>query len=264
MEVLLADAGAQMCSFIPTITPLSLQAGSQLRVLSCTFDRQAYHDALYATLGVAQPAQIMGAVVKRKAEYLAGRYLCRLLLQAEGQAGQVAIGPHRQPLWPAGWLGSITHSGNRAVAALWPDRGDRVLGLDLEHWIPAATASVIQSRITLPGELDGLVAHWSHGRLLTLAFSAKESLYKALFARVGHFFDFHCAQLCAVDDLSHRFTLRLNQDLAEGLLQGKQFAGGFSAGAQQLLTWIACSESTAAAAVDVHLPIDGELERHSL
>ncbi|WP_284079373.1 4'-phosphopantetheinyl transferase family protein [Herbaspirillum aquaticum] len=241
MEVLLSDAGTQMRSFIPTITPLSLETGSQLRVLTCTFDREAYHDGLYAALGMAQPAQIMGAVVKRKAEYLAGRYLCRLLLQVEGQEGQVAIGPQRQPVWPVGWQGSITHSGNRVVVALWPDRTGRLLGLDLEHWMPTATASTVQSRIILPDELDGLAAHWPSERLLTLAFSAKESLYKALFARVGHFFDFHCAQLCAVDDLSHRFTLRLNQDLGEDLLQGKQFTGGFFAGARQLLTWIACT-----------------------
>lgn len=241
MGVLLSGAGTPAPDFIPTVTPLSLEAGSQLRVLSCTFDREAYHDALYEVLGVAQPVQITDAVVKRKAEYLAGRYLCRLLLQAGGQAGQVAIGPQRQPLWPAGWLGSITHSGNRAVAALWPDRAGRVLGLDLEHWIPAATASAIQSHITLPGELDGLAAHWSRERLLTLAFSSKECLYKALFPGVGRFFDFHCAKLCAIDEVENRFTLMLTTDLAVGLVRGEMISGRYSMETQRLLTWIACS-----------------------
>lgn len=244
MGVLLSGADTPAPGFIPTITPLSLETGSQLRALSCTFDRESYHDALYEALGVAQPAQITGSVVKRKAEYLAGRYLCRLLLQAVGQSGQVAIGPQRQPLWPAGWLGSITHSGNRAVAALWPDRGGRVLGLDLEHWMPAATASALQSRITLPGELDGLAAHWSRESLLTLAFSSKECLYKALFPRVGRFFDFHCAKLCAVDEVENRFTLMLTTDLAVGFARGELIAGRYSMEARQLLTWIACSHWT--------------------
>ncbi|MEW9905918.1 MAG: hypothetical protein AB2990_00800 [Candidatus Symbiodolus clandestinus] len=48
------------------------------------------------------------AVPKRQAEYLAGRYLSRLLFTEQGlNLIQIPSGAHRQPLWPIGWLGSI-------------------------------------------------------------------------------------------------------------------------------------------------------------
>lgn len=227
--------------FLSQVRAVSLSASSELRVLSCTFDIASYQDGLFDVLGVACPAQVSGAVAKRKAEFLAGRYLCRLLLEAEGLPGQVAIGSQRQPMWPAGWLGAITHSTTSAMVALWPSHAGRVLGMDIESWIPIATAQSIESQITLPGELDGLGLSLPREHLLTLAFSAKESLYKALFARVGAFFDFHAAQLVEVDKVNSRFSLLLTQPLAGGFVAGDCFTGGYLAGPQQVLTWLADS-----------------------
>lgn len=72
----------------------------------------------------------------------------------------------------------------------------------------AETASEVRAHVTLPGELDAIPVS-SVPRALTLLFSAKEALYKALFPHVRRFFDFHAARLISA---SHdRLDLELCQ-----------------------------------------------------
>ncbi|HBT4839338.1 TPA: 4'-phosphopantetheinyl transferase superfamily protein, partial [Klebsiella quasipneumoniae subsp. similipneumoniae] len=93
-----------------------------------------------------------------------------------GEKQPPAIGDRRQPLWPAPWFGSISHCGQRALAVVT----DRPVGVDIERQFTPPLAAELESSIINEVEKKVLL----HSGLpfplaLTLAFSAKESGFKA-------------------------------------------------------------------------------------
>jgi enterobactin synthetase component D len=232
------DLDNQFGRFFQAVGSLKLPQAPWLDILHCRFDIAAYSDALFSHYGITFPIALSNSINKRRAEYFAGRFLCRQLLLARGLPIQVASGHHRQPLWPEGWMGSITHSGDTALVAVAEDRSEHVLGLDLENWLSPLQAAEIRNQVTVSGELERLNSDWAPERLMTLVFSAKESLFKALYPKVKEYFDFNCAELLRLDQFSGRFTLGLRHTLARGLTAGQRFEGGWLLLAGQLLTVI--------------------------
>lgn len=167
------------------------------------------------------------AVTKRQSEHLAGRLAAFYALQARGVNHIADIGPQRQPLWPTGWHGSISHSGRCALAVV----ARHPVGVDIENIIAAEVCEEIGPGIITPQEGKTLEAcALSFPLALTLAFSAKESLYKALSRHVVALPDFHCARIigCGHDTL----TLQLSAAFAPTL-----------AVRQYLLAWQRCGDS---------------------
>jgi enterobactin synthetase component D len=152
------------------------------------------------------PPALSRASPKRKTEYLAGRQCAAEALLAAGCIGAAAPGmdQDRLPVWPAGWLGSITHSNGRAIAAAGNAAQSRLLGIDVERLIDPALVDGIGALVTLEGELAlltgqvfGDIPGYNLSQALTILFSAKESLYKALYPEVRRFMDFSAARVGA-------------------------------------------------------------------
>lgn len=133
------------------------------------------------------PAQLRGAAPRRQRGFLAGRRAAALAL---GAGGTVGIGADGLPGWPAGWIGSITHTDDVAAAVVAPARAVRILGLDLEPIMPDALATQIAPQIVPEGLSP---SDLPPGVELTRAFSAKEALYKALFPETRQIREFSAA-----------------------------------------------------------------------
>lgn len=148
-------------------------------------------------------SQLASAVISRKAEHLAGRIAAvHALRQVNGPATPPGIGAHREPLWPPGFTGSISHAGALALAVAKPI-GDGVasLGIDYQPLLSDNDAQKLADGVLSGAERVRLAASpmpFSHS--LSLVFSAKESLFKALFPAVQRWFGFDCAQICALGD----------------------------------------------------------------
>lgn len=152
------------------------------------------------------PPSLTRASPKRKTEYLAGRTCAAAALQAAGCDNPAPPGmdEERLPIWPSGWLGCITHSNGRAIAAVAGAAQSRVLGIDVEKLIDPVLVDGIGALVTLEGELAMLTGRifgdapgYSLSQALTILFSAKESLYKALYPDVRRFMDFSAARINA-------------------------------------------------------------------
>jgi enterobactin synthetase component D len=210
--------------FLPQIAEGRVITQPHVRFCSATFSREGYSDALFSQLGIMLPQNLHSAVEKRRAEYLAGRWCCHRLLAVQGVAGDVTSGlEDRAPRWPAGIYGSISHADNRAIAAaVYADKPWRI-GIDVERFNPKVMQD-IASEIVDDKELACL--RQRPGDLLLsvlLAFSAKESLYKALWPEVRAFFGFDAAALVAIK--AGIFTLSLRRALAPRLPAGLCFNG---------------------------------------
>ncbi|NCH22509.1 enterobactin synthase subunit EntD [Cronobacter turicensis] len=213
-----------------TLTPLTF-AGQSLWRVDFSPDTFTPDDLLW----LPHHAMLANAVARRQAEHLAGRIAAVAALRAAGApALPPGIGAHREPRWPAGFTGSITHTGHRAWATVIAAPGG--VGIDVENLMDAQTA-----RDLAPGIIDAQErlllgrAPLPFASALTLVFSAKESLFKALFPQVGDWFGFECANVVALD--AHQLTLRLACPLGP-FTPGRCFTLYWRQEAQQILTLV--------------------------
>ena len=189
------------------------------------FDADAFDPSLYSLLGIVRPDVIARSVVKRQAEFFYGRLAANLALAAQGEGHiNLPIGRSREPTWPRGWKGSISHTHGIAGAMVAPADPSRCsgIGLDLERIVDAGAVSAILQYALNDQEASLLVEAFA-GNVeagLTLGFSAKESLYKASFAEVGGFFDFDAARIVAVDTRSGMIELLVTRTLARRIPEG--------------------------------------------
>jgi len=168
-------------------------------------------------LGVTMPAALARAVRKRQADFVAGRFAALSALRDAGYTGPSEIGMRedRSPIWPPGFIGTITHTQDYVSAAAARTDRVRALGRDTEQSLDVATALEIQSQSLSPKELKLLAAEgFDAAKSTSLVFSAKESLYKALHPLVGRFFDFKDAEVVAIAPGAQTLQLRLTTDLS--------------------------------------------------
>lgn len=163
-------------------------------------------------------ASLTGWGRKRQAEHLAGRIAAAYALREVGEKRLPAIGDQRQPLWPTPWFGSISHCGQRALAVI----ADRPVGVDIERRFTPQLAAELESSIISPAEKTALL----HSGLpfllaLTLAFSAKESGFKAWSSHASGLPGFHSARIVALttQQIHLRFTASFSLQLADLPLQ---------------------------------------------
>ncbi|HEY3590530.1 MAG TPA: enterobactin synthase subunit EntD [Buttiauxella sp.] len=179
------------------------------------------------------------AVNKRKAEHLAGRIAANQALKFHGIMDYIpGIGLHREPCWPPGFTGSITHSGNVALATVITDNPlQRTgLGIDFEEIITPQVAEDIYGGIIDCAEKELIgTSSFPFNYALTLVFSAKESLFKALFRHVGRYFDFSAVSITEID--GQLLTLTLNHSLGP-YQKGDTFIAIWKGDARQLITLI--------------------------
>lgn len=173
---------------------------SEIFCVSLEFDHSQYCDLLYQQFAVTPSPNHAQAVPSRRAEFLAGRIAAKLCLAQFGmQEYQVLVGQHRNPIWPDTYLGSISHCGNRAMCAIMPMTDSNYLGLDIEKWIsPSVESDIGQTVITNREQVILEQLNLPKQQSVTLAFSLKESIFKALYPLVGEYFGFEAAQIVKI------------------------------------------------------------------
>ncbi|WP_052365085.1 4'-phosphopantetheinyl transferase family protein [Halotalea alkalilenta] len=188
--------------------PLAIAA---LRFTPGHFDAKAFE-----RLRIPAPDALAKAIDKRRAEYLAARLCARRALAAHAIEGLpwTAEG-ERCPQWPGGCIGALTHSQGFAAAAVAAGSQISALGIDAEGWIHSARADRLAEMILCDSELDRWreLPELARGAWLTRVFSAKESLYKALYPRVKRPFYIHDAIADFDPTRPSRFTLGLVKSL---------------------------------------------------
>jgi 4'-phosphopantetheinyl transferase EntD len=163
--------------------------------------------ALAATDGLAAA----DGRARRRREFAEGRAAARSALRRIGVANaEISRAETREPIWPDGVVGSITHcDGCCAAAVAWQDRVAGI-GIDIEPHAPLPAGTV--ALIVRPDERDDLArlseecpgVCWDR-----LIFSSKESAFKASFAfhRTWPEFDAVRTAVC-LDDRSFQVSGR--------------------------------------------------------
>lgn len=140
------------------------------------------------TLSPEEHAIIQNAAPRRQAEFATGRYCAKEALKHLGHSN-ASIPTHpnnpRQPIWPEGTLGSITHSHHLALAIAAPASKYQGLGIDLEK--QGRLKEKLWRIVLTPTEKAYLQQQPEAQRqsLATIIFGTKEAIFKALAPALG-------------------------------------------------------------------------------
>ena len=132
---------------------------------------------------------IRRAVASRQREFRRGRGCARRALGRLGLAPtEIPVGRDREPLWPEGYVGSITHCEGFVGAVASPTRVCSALGFDAEPIRPLPPET--RNLILTVGEMEQTAASTAFPSLELVFFSAKEAIHKALFPKTRIWMDF--------------------------------------------------------------------------
>ncbi len=166
-------------------------------IVELTDDRVA---TALAALPEAEQALAHGMSSSRRRELVAGRAALHATLAelAPELATHAILADDRgAPVLPAGWYGSVSHKGTRAVALIAP-AGEARVGVDLERAAPPRQD--IARWILTRREQDTLD---DRGRGATLRFSIKEAIYKAIDPFVRRYVAFTEVELDVAEGVAH-------------------------------------------------------------
>ncbi len=204
MQQFLHDAS---CFLHETANILPLLVEDNIIQISCEFDITHFNSLLLVNLPTALQMMINNAAKKRQAEFIAGRYcVVRALMTLTNLDNYwVSNRSDRSPLWPEGIVGSISHSKTIATAIVARQSYARSVGVDIEAIIPDQQARQLASIILAGSTLT--TNEYSFSQFVTLIFSAKETLFKAIYPLLGKMMDFDDV-ICTLVD-SQRCICRL-------------------------------------------------------
>lgn len=143
--------------------------------------------------GISLPPALHRAVPSRQVEYLAGRACAVEACRSLGlPATAPGTGPNREPVWPQGVTGSISHSHGQALAVVSSTRTCRSLGVDIERIVDRQKAEQLFGMVATQAECECLLplTNGSKELAFTLLFCAKEAIFKATWPLVRRFIDF--------------------------------------------------------------------------
>lgn len=165
---------------------------------------------------------------QRALEHQAGRRLAaQLLAQAGAHHSTVGQGAWGEPLWPTGWVGSISHEAGRVAVAVASTTHLAGLGIDVLPVLPAAVAAELVGSVFHSDDLAWLdPIHTATPKsskpscqgpdplLATVVLAAKEALFKALPPTVQAGLDWREVRCVALH--AGQVTLALPRDARHG------------------------------------------------
>lgn len=195
----------------------------------CEFDSILYSDSLAIKfLGIDLFEKISNAVNARKSEFLAGRFLAAYIINRLGFSNlKVDVRTNRMPVWPDNIKGSISHVNRFAVCAVSACKSITRIGIDIELLNQETTSDLINTVMSEDEILFANTTGFNSAYIFSLFFSAKESLFKALYPEVNFYFDFDAARIISIDIEEMIFTISLNYSLSSIHKKGMTYNGRY-------------------------------------
>lgn len=209
-------------------------------IYQCEFNKERYRDDYFQLLGINFSSTVSSAVVKRKSEFLAGRYCCKKALASIGIHNfDVVVGENRAPKWPAGVKGAISHNSHHAMVAITERTDILGIGIDIESVMSTKTMNDIKDAILREEEHHLLYVPQARAVVVSsLIFSIKESFFKAAYPSTGYYFDFDAITVDKIDYEAKRFYLTVKQDLNPQVRPGMKFDGLFDFVDEQVISML--------------------------
>jgi 4'-phosphopantetheinyl transferase EntD len=171
---------------------------------------EAHPMCLRGTLYSEEQAYLRNALPKRRREFTAGRLCARRALTQLGiENFPLLVGNNREPVWPTGIVGSISHTEGYCGVAVAGKHRIESLGLDVELtrslsrdcWRQICTRSEQAWVDSLPSD--------RRQENIALLFSAKECLYKCQYPISRTWLNFHNVAIAINPDMGEFYATLL-------------------------------------------------------
>jgi 4'-phosphopantetheinyl transferase EntD len=171
----------------------------------------------------AEKEAVEGAAQTRVEQFTAGRACSREALSRFGLAATTPIlrGEDRAPIWPKGFVGSITHTDTWCAAAVARIEAFRAVGIDLEPATPLKEA--LWRRVCTKGERERLRDGPDPGLMGKIMFSAKEAVYKCQYTLTNQFLGFHAVELEVGDGTFEAVFRQASGELQPGAVMSGRY-----------------------------------------
>ena len=212
---------------------------------------EGYPEAIEAGLFPEEREHIAHAVAKRRVEFAAVRRCARRALQELGYPPvPILPGEQREPRWPEGVVGSMTHCAGYCAAAVARSGEVSALGIDAEVHAPLPEGVLdlisLESERAMLAELTERVpgaVHWDR-----MLFSAKESVYKAWFPLTRRWLGFEQADIELRLDGTFEARLLTTEEVAAPAVAGGSTVSAASASGTASASFSSAPTSSASAA----------------
>lgn len=162
---------------------------------------------------LSEDIYVAKAIPKRRLEFAAGRAAGRAAMaQIGGNPVAIPMSSNRAPIWPAGFVGSISHDDRACVAVAGVADRWAAVGIDIEP--DQDFDQTLVSEICTTDEqiwLRSLPIHHQL-RMARTIFSVKECAYKCQFALTGEIFGFDRFETSFIDPNQSHFEVQFTRD----------------------------------------------------
>ena len=165
----------------------------------------------------------------RKNAFSSGRYAVHLAQNELGLEPSEILAAGRQPIWPVGQVGAITHSTDFAAAIVSCDLLS--VGLDIERL--GRIEEKLYDKFFTPLELAS-INEMTDCEVETVIFSAKESIYKAIYFMLRRYVNFKEVELSLNAEDSSFFVSYIGEDMTS--LRNHETRGYWSVCKDHVLT----------------------------
>jgi 4'-phosphopantetheinyl transferase EntD len=199
------------------------------RLTGCAVEVGLLESFSNAALFPAEISAMASAAPRRLATFRSGRACARAALRELGSPdAAIPIGPSGAPIWPPGFVGSITHTSEIAAAIVARSPQVHGLGLDLETDEPFDDAAIVRivcrPEELLAGHDPSDPANLNRGKLL---FVVKEASYKLYRPLSDAFLEFHDLSV-SLDESSRAFRAELVNPQRPALTGDRAITGVFT------------------------------------
>lgn len=187
---------------------------NNIRHISATFDPSV-------ELNLSLPSIFPNYSKKRLNEFLAGRICALKALNGLVYCNEILpIKKNNLPCWPSGITGSISHTNNTVSVVVSHSNNNFFLGLDLEDIFEKNTAEELEKQILSKRERRYLNLE-DYTKVITLIYSAKEAVFKAVNSLKISFLDFQEIEITSLDFSSNFFEAKLVKPIIKNKLNGR-------------------------------------------
>lgn len=171
---------------------------------------ECFRDVSLEHLYPQELALISNSVSERQKEFSTARWCARKAMEKLGYPPYPILrGMNREPLWPEGLVGSITHCFGYRAAVLAKNKYYHSIGIDAEPHLPLPNDVIIA--ITSEQErkhLLDLEKYKDHLQWERILFSIKESIFKSWYPITHTWLDFTQANIY-IDPINNVFEANL-------------------------------------------------------
>jgi len=213
-----------------SVSLLTLAGAIPVPVFLMRFSVETFNLEWFFTESIPCPPAIARSVRKRQAEYFHGRACARTALESIGIFDfSIDSGCSREPLWPSGVIGSITHNDRFAAASAVLATNYSGVGIDIERVVTEESRDPVLAIAVRPDEraLLSTTESLCFDQCLSLIFSVKESFFKAAFGVVGRYFDFTAVSVTRIDIKNKCIDLVVKETLCKEFTKGVHISGHY-------------------------------------